>query len=275
MKRNYLLLFTAVTAVSFFAGCKKEDTKSDGSDTGVAQVQNVLVVEPTATWCGPCGQSGKPATDRAIAGKNNISAIYAHLKAPASDLGSQTGQDLAVMYGAANATGTSFSIPKIAVGNKITGAYTSVDYTVGILEGWINEFNGQTSVVNTKIEASVNGTELKVKTNTKFFEAGEAGAIYKISVILTEDNIANRQAVGSAYQNIIHNHVARATISTSTAGDALLSSGVPTSGQMINGDYTYNLNSAWKKSDLVVIAIIWKEVGGKLTFINVDQVELD
>lgn len=278
MKRNAYLFSATVLALVLFAGCKKSKTteETQPSQLNVVQVQNALVCEPTATWCGPCGQYGKPATDKAITGNDKVVAIYAHLQAPASDLKSQTGQDFAVIYGAANADGSQYSIPKIAVGDHVTGAYTSTDYTAGILTGWINDLTAQVSKANTKIDATVEGGVLKVKTNTKFFADGASGSNYKLTVVITEDNIPNRQYYSSSgYQNITHNHVTRATLTASTFGDDLLASGVPTNGQIIAKDFSMTLNSNWKASDLSVIAIVWKMDGTTRTFVNVDKLDLN
>jgi len=277
MKKITCLASVVLMTVILFSGCKKkEETPAPAAETNVVQVQNSLVVEPTATWCGPCGEYGKPATDKAITGNSKVVAIYAHLKAPASDFPSQTGQDLAVIFGAANATGTSYSIPKIAVGNNVTGAFTDINYTANILTGWINATTAQTSKANTKLDASISGNTLNVKANTKFFENGNSTSTYKIALILTEDNISNRQNYSSTgYKTIIHNHVSRATISNATGGDDLLSSGVPTSGQLITKDYSVALDPTWKKADLTVIAIIWKYDGNVMTFVNVDKLELN
>lgn len=273
------LMALVVAGAMLLTNCKKEEkgnsTNNGGSSITVTQQQNALVVEPTATWCGPCGTYGKPVTDDVLASNPKAIGIYAHLKAPASDIGSQTGQDLAVMYGAANATGTSYSIPKIAVGNNVTGAYTDLNYTKGIINGHINTITAQTSKANTKIEASISGTTLNVKAHTKFFEAGEAGSTYKISLILVEDKISNRQNHnGTGYTVVEHHNVARATITAATSGDNLLATGVPANGELITKEYSSTLNSNWNKDNLTVIAIIWKQVGTNLTFINVDKLDL-
>ncbi len=276
MKKVSYLVLATITLTSVFTACKKTETPPAAAGINVVQVQNALVVEPTATWCGPCGTYGKPATDLAIQDNSKAVAIYAHLKAPASDLGSQLGQDLAVMYGAANATGTSYSIPKLAVGNNVTGAYQDINYTAGILKGWINTLTAGVSKVNTKIDASISGNTLNVKTNTKFFAKGDDSFTYKIALYVTEDGISNRQymSASGSYQTITHNHIARALMSGSATGDNLLASGLPTEGQIVSKDYSLNLDAAWNKSNLTVIAVIWKQKGTALTFVNVDKVDL-
>lgn len=276
MKNVSYLFLAAITVTSVFTACKKTETPPAASEINVVQVQNALVVEPTATWCGPCGTYGKPATDIALQDNAKAFGIYAHLKAPASDFASQLGQDLAVMYGAANATGTSYSIPKIGVGNNVTGAYADINYTANILKGWINNITSGVSKANTKIDASISGNTLTVKTNTKFFANGDDSFTYKIALYLTEDGISNRQYMSatSSYQTIIHNHVSRALISGSATGDNLLASGLPTAGQIVSKDYTLNLDAAWNKSNLSVLAVIWKQKGTALSFVNVDKIDL-
>lgn len=277
MKNVSKIILSTVLVVSTFTACKKEDTGSNnggGNQINVTQVQNALVVEPTATWCGPCGTYGRPATELAIEGNNKAVAIYAHLKAPSSDYPSQLGQDLAVIYGAANATGSSYSIPKIAVGNNITGAYTDLNYTANILKGWINTITAKTSNVNTKIEASVSGNTLNVKTNTKFFADGQDSFTYKVAIYVTEDNIAGRQFMSSgSYQNITHNHVSRLCLSSNVAGDDLMA-GKPTSGTVISKEFSGSIDAAWKKENLTVIAVIWRQKGNSLVFENVDKIDL-
>lgn len=280
MKNVSKLLLSTVLVVSAFTSCKKEDTSSNngggGNPINVIQVQNALVVEPTATWCGPCGTYGRPATEQAIDGNANAVTIYAHLKAPASDYGGQLGQDLAVIYGAANATGSSYSIPKIAVGNNVTGAYTDINYTAGIIKGWINALTAKVSNVNTKIDASVSGNTLTVKTNTKFFADGQDSFTYKVAIYVTEDGIAGRQymAATGTYQNITHNHVSRLCLSSNVAGDDLMA-GKPANGTIVSKEFTGTLDAGWNKSNLSVIAVIWKQKGNSLSFENVDKIDLN
>lgn len=278
MKNVSKLILSTVLVVSAFTSCKKEEDGNNnggGNQVNVTQVQNALIVEPTATWCGPCGTYGRPATELAIEGNSKAVAIYAHLKAPASDYPSQLGQDLAVIYGAANATGTSYSIPKIAVGNNITGAYTDLNYTANILKGWINTLTAKTSNANTKIEASISGNTLNVKTNTKFFADGQDSFTYKIAIYVTEDNIAGRQymTASGSYQNITHNHVSRLCLSSTVVGDELVS-GKPSNGQVISKDFSGSIDAAWKKENLTVIAVIWRQKGNSLVFENVDKIDL-
>jgi hypothetical protein len=63
-------------------------------------------------------------------------------------------------------------------------------------------------------------------------------------------------------------------MSGSATGDNLLASGLPTEGQIVSKDYSLNLDAAWNKSNLTVIAVIWKQKGTALTFVNVDKVDL-
>ena len=54
-----------------FTSCGGEDAAAPSDpnpELNVADVQNVMVAEVTATWCGPCGQWGKPLMDE-VAGK--------------------------------------------------------------------------------------------------------------------------------------------------------------------------------------------------------------
>lgn len=277
MKNMNFWMVGLVSTALVFGSCKKAEEEAPAPDTSqeVVQSQNSLIVEPTATWCGPCGTYGKPATDGVISG-NNVVGIYAHLKAPASDLGAQVGQDLAVMVGAANASGSSYSIPKIMVGDNVTGAYTSIDYTKNILNGWISTINSAKSKVNSKISVTDNGNTLNITTNTKFFEGGMANNQYKISLIVTEDGISNRQNHNSGgYMTVTHNHVARASAGLTEGEDLHALAAIPAAGKIISKNHVITVDPKWKKANLTVIAIIWRYEGTKRYFVNVDKLDLN
>jgi thiol-disulfide isomerase/thioredoxin len=57
------LLSLGVIALMAFTSCGGDDAAAPSDpnpELNVADVQNVMVAEVTATWCGPCGQWGKP-----------------------------------------------------------------------------------------------------------------------------------------------------------------------------------------------------------------------
>ncbi|MBL7837064.1 MAG: Omp28-related outer membrane protein, partial [Bacteroidetes bacterium] len=76
-----------------------------------------------------------------------------------------------------------------------------------------------------------------------------------------------------SYQNITHNHVSRLCLSSNVAGDDLMA-GKPTSGTVISKEFSGSIDAAWKKENLTVIAVIWRQKGNSLVFENVDKIDL-
>lgn len=266
-----LFLFSAVAFALILQSCKDSNTTTTPKPNSieVKQQQNAVFFDISATWCGPCGTYGIPAFASAIAvNEDKTVAINTHVSS--SDLGTQTGQDIANAYGAT-------SIPTLAVGNEKTGAYTDPNYTKDKLIGFANTIWAKTAMANTKIEATVTGDDLALKTHTKFFSDAETDGKYKLSVWITEDGVNNRQYHSDGtYKNIIHNHVLRSSLTPSFGME--LSAEPIVKNKLFTNEFTASL-AGKDKSKLTVNTVIWKEytdTNNKTAykFVNADKIHL-
>jgi hypothetical protein len=265
-----ILLIAAMSAALFITSCKddKKETPSTVTPIEVKQQQNAIFFDISATWCPPCGTYGIPAFKAAIeTSPEKTIAVNAHVTS--SDLGSTTGQNLADFY---EATG----IPTLVAGNEKTGAYTDIDYTKGVLLGFANKIWAKTSMVNTLIETKVEGEDLKITTNSKFFSDASTDGKYRMAVWMLEDGVKNIQQHSTGGAKVIdHNHLLRASL-TPTFGQELSSTPI-LKDQIIKNDFTLNI-AGKDKTKLTIVAVVWKETSknGKpyYEYVNADQIHL-
>jgi thiol-disulfide isomerase/thioredoxin len=265
-----IVLLSTLFAFLFVTSCKddKKETPSTVTPIEVTQQQNAIFFDISATWCPPCGTYGIPAFAAAIeTSPEKTVAINTHVSS--SDLGTATGQDLADFY---QATG----IPTLAVGNEKTGAFTDINYTKGVMLGFANKIWAKTSLANTLIETKIEGEDIKVTTNSKFFSDAETDGKYRMSVWMLEDGVMNKQSHSTGGVKVIeHNHVLRASL-TPTFGKELSTEAI-LKDKMFTNDFTVNI-AGKDMTKLTLVAVIWKETSKDgnpfYTFINADKLHL-
>lgn len=300
-KLSLLALFVAVTVA--FSACKKDDDKeptgggSGSSPVSVDQKQRSMFIDFTATWCGPCGKWGIPTFKQALSANGDDVVGFAVHATP-----NQT-SDLVAYYVRPN-NDTLFVSPLLG---DILGGLNGLQLT-GWPTLWLNDakMSSSASAINSKItakaaESPVAGVGVEVtptangftaRVGAKFFQA--TSGEYYTSVLITEDNITNRQnhsdpGQPAQYQVQTHDHITRGTAINSkedrpnTFGDAAIASGSIESGKYVENSYTFTfpnfdfsslpanttLNKwTWKPENTNVVVILWKKNGTKYDFVN-------
>ncbi len=240
MKKFMLLL--AVGA--FAASCSKEATISE--TITIPQTQKTLLIYKGATWCGPCGSSGKPVLRAMEAiGEDKVVCLASQtndgLNSPAGDL---IGNNLMTRF-------SQNGIPHMfETGNGSTYNFYPNQSTA---TNNMNTINGKSANVNAYVSASTTGSTIDVKAKTKFFAAGSGE--YYLSILVLEDNIQKTQSGSS---NPEHDNVIRGNAGSSAWGEVITSTAMDAEQEF---SYSINIDPTWKKENLKVAAVIWKKNG--------------
>lgn len=299
-KLSIISMFFALLLV--VSSCKK-DEKNTGTDNPggnqltVEKKQRSMFIDFTATWCGPCGGWGIPTFKQTVAqAGDNVVPFAVHAAPP------QTSE--LVGYYKKPGNDTVFVSPVLGDfltsinGLNLTGwptlwindAAMSTDISQNVSK--INAKAAEEPVANMALEVTRTGNGFTLRAATKFFKSTTGD--YYMTVLVTEDNIANRQNVNTAYDNsFIHQHITRGTAINSsnadrpaTFGDAPIASGSIEANTYIEKTYSFthaeanNLPSGinkwvWKPNDSHVVAVLWKKnANGKYDFVNATQVKL-
>ncbi|MCX6231690.1 MAG: Omp28-related outer membrane protein [Bacteroidetes bacterium] len=249
MKRNSIILLLALLIIGTFS-CKKDDSStipaktSSSATLNPVQKQWGLVLEYTASWCGPCGQWGAPTMHDLCTSSSYVVGIANHA----------SGEP---MYNAA--------LYSSFFNDRTDGG--------GIPSFWIGDVpNYQASTLSTLLaqpcKAAVDlnftktATTMTVNTQTKFF-ADDNGDYY-LSVLVLESGIDGSASAPSGYKQngttdpaYTHQHVLRASaVEGSGYGESIIK-GAVTAGQTINKSYTITLDASWTKT-VFPVAVLWK-----------------
>ena len=251
-KLLYLLLVTSLI------GCDKEPTITE--TISVQPVQRTVLIYKGATWCGPCGSSGKPV----------LRAMESYGVDKVVCLSSQTSDGLNTPAG--DSIGGSFmkrfnqnGIPHMFAGGNetITNFYPSQSKAENIM----TTTNAASPIAGVYVNAvvnSVNGSnvefQIDVKVTTEFFKDGFGS--YTVSVLALEDDIIQGQQGSNINE---HDNVIRGFGGSSPFGEQ-----IPTTvaGSRNNFSFVIPIKSAWKKENLKVAVIIWKRNGSYYDPVN-------
>ncbi len=254
-KLSLLTLFLAVVVA--FSSCKKnEETATPGNNEPIiTQEQKAVGFYLSGNWCGPCGLYGKPAmaSIEAVQGDKFV-VVSCHLNG-SGILDSLNTPEANALAGAWSVK----AVPTCALGGAGLKGYKvggGQEMKTGI-EDQITVIQRETASANSSITATLNGTALTVNTKTKFFDA--TSEKHFISVYIIENDIALRQYVSGAGwdDNATHSNVLRKALTTNTTGDDLAETA--TTGQIVSKDFTGTIESTWKKDNLRVAVVIWKQ----------------
>ena len=197
MKKIMLLL--AVGA--FAASCSKEAKITE--NITIPQSQKTLLISRSATWCGPCGSSGKPVFRALEAiGDDKIVCLASQssdgLNSPAGDL---IGNNLMSRF-------QQNGIPHMfQTGNGNTLNFYPNQSTA---TNNMNTINAKAANANVYVSATVEGSTINIKAKTKFFATGSGN--YQLGVLILENGIQKTQS-GSSNPN--HDGVIRGNAGSS------------------------------------------------------------
>jgi len=233
-----LLLFSFTLAIT---SCKK-DKEDEEKTLEPTQEQKGFAINYTATWCGPCGAWGAPLIHDYSEDAPNGAVICAHAS------NDPMNNDLYYSFRADRTTGG--GIPSFWVGDVKTDASSAMT----------NLLNQPDPECGVDYSYKVEDGKITVKTKVKFFEAGQGE--YYLSVIILEDGIPGGSSAPSNYQqngaasDYEHDFVLRASAEHGNAYGELIVTD-PSSGKVIDGEYTIDLESSW--DDVYAVCIVWRK----------------
>jgi hypothetical protein len=207
------------------------------------QEQWGLVINYTATWCGPCGSSGATAVanagqiDKAVVITNHVSGDPMYN---------------ATLYNSMTADRkTGGGVPAFWVGDsKVVTSQVVTTLTQQMNNTPIAGIDMKTNHVNNK---------MNVAAQVKFFSQGTGD--YYLSFWLLETGIDGSSSAGSYAQtgatdpNYKHKYVLRTMKDNKAYGDKILTS--PAAGTTHDIVFSFDVNALWTK-DLSVAACLWK-----------------
>lgn len=243
MKKSILFIGLAIAVLS---GCKKDNATADISN--ISSTYKSLMVEYTATWCGPCGAYAfDPLEDTYHTNPYNVCGISIHPSDGVSKGGEAGVADLKTFY--------SFSgTPQVGINaDKQFGFTTDKAYNKNKIQGKLDGGKTKKALAGIGINKTVSGGTLSIKTKTVFFDA--ASGSYNLAVYVTEDGLVANQTNHTPAQ-VTHNNVFRG--SANGAFGQNITSGA-SANQMIEGTYSFTLTSDVKNpNNLHVVAVLWK-----------------
>lgn len=296
MKKLFLLALVPALMFSF-AGCKKEEEKSDGLT--VENKQRSMLAYVTATWCGPCGSAGGPTFKAAVASKGTSEIIPLNIQTSNSSLtpifkkpgvDSQDSVFIAPVFSALFSNlniptnNGSYSIPAFSMNNSYLGTSNT---TSTVITDRATSYNANAPVLGVAANKSVNGNTITVNAKTKFFKEGSGE--YFWSALVIEKGVNGYQLVGAtADNNYEHKYNVRASMQNgelnnqSVFGSSAFATGTVANGTEFTKTFTLNYvnhhassNPAFNlipwnlnASNTAVAVIVWKKNGAKYEFVN-------
>lgn len=272
MKKITLILSMALTSLFVFQSCDKDETKvvqpivttdSTPKDTSIAvEKKNMgLVFKFTGTNCYYCGDWGwtmfKDLTTQFHKKDAVCIAAYSQntfAKLLISPIATDFDRRVPVSKGYPTFTGN--FVDAWSGGNTFAGMNNVISTN-------INNHKNADVIVNTGFKTSVEGDEMTVETNTKFFKSAEGD--YYLGVYVLENGIVAAQSGPKGGPNAVHDNVLRG--GNSSWGE-LIATGTIDAEKSFNKTIKIALNSSWKKENLTVFTIIWKKNGTKYDFVN-------
>jgi len=200
------------------------------------QIQYGLIINYTATWCGPCGSWGAPRVNDMVA-LGNVVAVTNH----------SSGDPMynATLYSQMTADRiTGGGIPSFWVGNTKSSQVSTM-----------SQLLNQTPVAGIDMKTKRTGDEISIDAMVKFFEAA-TGDIF-LSFWMLESGIpatGQYNQSGNTDPNYKHKFVIRKSEGP-VYGTQILSS--PAAGAVHNKSLTMTVSSNWV-NEVYIVAVLWR-----------------
>jgi hypothetical protein len=169
------------------------------------------------------------------------------------------------------------SIPTMTVNSFTSGVYSSLSTNYNFVRGKANAFALEPVVAGVHLSKSIDGSNMNVTANMKFFSAVPAGKDYRLAIYVLEDNVIAPQVVSGVSGTVaqyVHRNIWRATNGTDYKGVKINASAAISADQRFDQSASISLLSNWNKSNLKVMAIIWDvPASGKPTVVNSNVVK--
>ncbi len=221
----------------------------------VEQVQRTLLTKKTASWCSKCGTWGWQMFEGLLDQNSNKAVLFAaHYS---GDLINNTAIAITDNFGGAGQ-------PIFYVNNEDQFVNSgNVSAKLDEVRGQVDANFQQAPLANAGIEATLAGTELTIKTKTRFFQATEGK--YYLGLYILENNLVSPQAANS--NTAIHQKVLRTAVTTDHFGQLIADGTVPVDTE-VDHTFTYQMPSGLTKENTEIAIVIWKVAGGDFEVVN-------
>ncbi len=268
-----LITMLSVAAVLAFAGCSKDDDNSSGSGNGsgnnppagltVEKKNRGVLIDFSEDWCPPCGSYGGPSFDSCLTQEGTLISA---LKVYGSSNNSALNSDIADAW--ATAFGVS-SIPKFFLNNTNQGVTTNIGYNYSGVIQKANAFAADTVIAGVNMSKTITGDTMSVTTRVKFFKADTLNTPYSLGIYVVEDLVISQQSTSSGSDpNYEHRNLLRVANASIYTGTPINNSAKVNAEQQFDATFKMGLKSTWNKSNLKVVAIIWKTNASPAKVIN-------
>ncbi len=236
------------------------DNRIDDNDLNVLARQRAVMIYRGATWCPPCGAYGDP-TKEYVHGAYGDDCIILSSQSndditSSGEFGYTFGGEYMTFVGATGIPHGFWLGENFAMADR--GFYTDANANNSAAAADIDAIMGNTPTVGVTAEARIEGGNIIIDTKAEFYAA--AGQRY-ISVFVTENNVLADQAhsVNGTVPGMAHNHIIRATATTSASASLGLESmgtSFATGEEFVNS-YSIPLGSGWSSGNLEAVVMIW------------------
>jgi hypothetical protein len=246
-------LFTLISAISIVS--------SVNAQTPVKESVS-LVTKITGVKCPPCGGWGWTMANDLIA-QTEGKAHYMGVVVPFGGSNALSCPTSIAMQGNLASPGWG-GIPDFAV-NSV--GLTSQSANTNTFLSAVNTFNATTPVASVASLFSFSGNTATATSKVQFWDAAEGD--YYLAAYLVEDGVKEIQAGRSGIQD--HHYVLRGSMSGTAAFGESIINGAATANQTIDKSFTFNITeSSWDKNNMWVYTVIWKKVGSKYEYVNMN-----
>lgn len=244
-----------ILAVAALASCKKVSESVETANLEVQEKNMAVVAKRTATWCGPCGSWGFPTFDSKKT-QFGSKAVYMAWKDALNTY--NDGDHLFDEVG-----------PKFELGGSVPTFFNNFDAGAGASA--VDDHVNSDVIANSNYEFSVSGTQVNLKTTTKFFQNAEGD--YYVAPYMIVDNIVGYQN-GHADGNstVHHNYVAKiakpTTLSSNKDWGYKVGTGKISKGHTVTLEFEATRDLTWHENDISFGVVIFKDVNDTLRFVN-------
>lgn len=236
-----------------FAACKKTSPTIETASLEVEEKNMPVIAKRTATWCPPCGDWGFTtfaSKEQQWEGKAVLMAWKdAFVESEGDLLFTELSNNFPV------ATPTFFTNFNSELGDADATAH--IDAPV---------------VANANYEMSVSGTQVNLKTTTKFFKNVE-GEFFIAPYMIVDGIMGNQQVQGMGTQNLEHHkYVAKVAKPTTSNNKQYfgykIANGKVDEGYTVSLDFEATRDLSWNENDISFGLIIFQKQADTLAFVN-------
>lgn len=248
-------LILPFAALLFLAACKKTSPAVETNNLEVEEKNMPVIAKRTATWCPPCGDWGFSTFASKETQWEGKAVLMAWKDAFVEAEGDMLFDELTDNFPVATPTPTFF---------------TNFNSDLGDADA--TEHINAPVVANSNYEMTVSGTQVNLRTTTKFFKNVE-GEFYLAPYMIVDGIMGNQQVSGQGTQNLEHHkYVAKVakptTVSNKEHFGYKIAKGKIDAGYTVSFDFEASRDLSWNESDISFGLIIFQKQADTLAFVN-------